>query len=75
MVYVICNVGGVERTVRMVGGAALLGLGLAAPMKKPWKIAAGAVGAMELMTGITAYCPVNVLLHRNTCPTAHRPHE
>lgn len=75
MVFIPCNVGGRERTLRMGSGAALLGVGLFAPLSKPLRITAGAIGAIELLTGAAYYCPINMLLHRNTCPTAHRPHD
>ena len=75
MVHIPCNVGGTERTVRMSTGALLLGLGLLAPISKPIRIAAGTVGAIELVTGLAYYCPINQLVGRNTCPTAHRPHD
>ncbi|MHB0999794.1 MAG: YgaP family membrane protein [Armatimonadota bacterium] len=75
MVEIPCNVGGTERTTRIGIGTALLGVSFAAPIPKSAKIAAGILGVMGVVTGLAHYCPVSQALHRNTCPTAHHPHD
>lgn len=45
------NVGGVDRTVRIVAGLAIIAAGVA--FKSWW----GAVGALPLLTGVVRWCP------------------
>lgn len=63
------NVGGIDRTLRWVGGAALLAVGTAA-------VATGraTVGAVAALTGVgllfnavTGFCAMNALLGIDTC--------
>ena len=75
MVHMPCNVGGSEKGARIGIGAALLGASVLVPMNKPLRIAAGTLGAIGVITGLTDYCPINQAVHRNSCPTAHHPHE
>ena len=53
-----CNVGLTDQKIRMIGGAALLGAAAFAPLSRNWRIALGACGAFELITGAMRYCPV-----------------
>ena len=46
-----CNVGGVDRTVRIVVGLAILGAGIY--FRNWW----GLVGLLPLGTGLTGFCP------------------
>lgn len=62
-----CNVGGIDRTGRIVIGIALLLVGLAAPLDMIWRIVALAVAAIALLTGIVRFCPANAILGINTC--------
>jgi hypothetical protein len=62
-----CNVGGVEKNVRLVSGAVAITLGLFAPWRREARIAALGIGLVELTTALTGYCPMNQLLGRNTC--------
>lgn len=62
-----CNVGSTERNIRLAGGLAVIGLGLFAPFNKAGRIAAVSIGAAEVITGLTRYCPVNHALGINTC--------
>ena len=64
-----CNVGGVERPIRMVLGGALLALGLLAELPPAGMWGAIIVGAVALVTGLIGYCPAWGLLGINTCPT------
>ena len=62
-----CNVGGIDRTGRIVIGIALLVVGLAAPVEMTWRIVALAIAAIALITAIVRFCPANAVLGINTC--------
>lgn len=62
-----CNVGGIDRTGRIVIGIVLLLVGLAAPLDMIWRIVALVIAAIALLTGIVRFCPVNAILGINTC--------
>lgn len=62
-----CNVGGIDRTGRIVIGAVLLAVGLLAPLEMPWRIAALAVAVIALGTAIVRFCPANAVFGINTC--------
>lgn len=62
-----CNVGGLDRSLRLGLGTGLLVAGIAAPINKWLKFSAGALGTMGLVTGATHYCPVSKALGKNTC--------
>lgn len=57
------NVGGLDRTLRIVSGVALVGLTLAGTIGA-W----GWIGVVPLATGLVGFCPVYPLLGLNTCP-------
>lgn len=65
-----CNVGGIERPIRIVVGIALLGVGAFAGLPVEAMAAALIVGTVALVTGAIGYCPLWTLLGLNTCPTA-----
>jgi len=52
------NVGGIDRAVRIVVGVILLGIGFAHMVSGGLAIAAYAVGAVALVTGVFRFCPV-----------------
>jgi disulfide bond formation protein DsbB len=62
-----CNVGGIDRTGRIVIGIVLLLVGLAAPLDMTWRIVALVIAAIALLTGIVRFCPANAILGINTC--------
>jgi hypothetical protein len=62
-----CNVGRTEQNFRMAAGGALLATAAFAPVSSAWRITFAALGAGELITGITRYCPVSEALGVNTC--------
>jgi hypothetical protein len=62
-----CNVGGVDRTGRIVIGIVLLLLGLLAPMSVGWKVLVFVLAAVALITATIRFCPANYLLGINTC--------
>ena len=64
-----CNVGGVERPVRIVVGLVLLAAGAFAGLPAGWTAVAFIVGAVALITGALGFCPAWSLLGINTCPT------
>jgi DUF2892 family protein len=65
-----CNVGGIERPIRILAGIGLLGVGAFAGL--PVEATAGAFlfGTVAVVTGAIGYCPLWTLLGVNTCPTA-----
>ncbi|MEW6245083.1 MAG: DUF2892 domain-containing protein [Nitrospirota bacterium] len=65
-----CNVGGIERPIRIVLGIVLLGVGAFAELP-PWGAGiAFVVGAVALVTGAIGFCPAWKLFGINTCPPA-----
>lgn len=57
------NVGGIDKTLRIVAGAGLIGA-TAAGLLPAW----GYIGIVPLATGIIGWCPAYSLLGMNTCP-------
>lgn len=64
-----CNVGGIERPIRIGLGATLLGLGALGGFPTAATTIALLVGGVALGTGVIGYCPAWTLLGINTCPT------
>lgn len=62
-----CNVGGIDRTGRIVIGIVLLLVGLTAPLDMIWRIVVLVIAAIALLTGIARFCPANAILGINTC--------
>jgi hypothetical protein len=62
-----CNVGGVERPIRIVLGVLLLAVSALSdlPLVGAWIVAA--VGAVALITGAIGFCPAWKLFGINTC--------
>ena len=56
-----CNVGGIDRALRVVGGACLVALGFA-DIGVPWTF----LGVVPLATGLIGWCPVYPLLGIST---------
>lgn len=59
-----CNVGGVDRAVRIVAGRGILSLAFIGP-QTPW----GYVGVVPLVTGLVGWCPAYVPFGIKTCRT------
>ncbi|MCC6303190.1 MAG: DUF2892 domain-containing protein [Gammaproteobacteria bacterium] len=55
------NLGGIDRTVRMIAGLAIAGAGL---YYQSWW---GAIGALLMATALMSWCPLYALLRVNTC--------
>lgn len=64
-----CNVGGIERPIRIVLGIVLLGIGAFAGLPVEATTVMLVVGTIALVTGAISFCPVWALLGMNTCPT------
>lgn len=62
-----CNVGGLDRTGRIVIGIVLLVVGLVAPIEMTWRVVALVVAAIALLTAIARFCPANAIFGINTC--------
>ena len=58
-----CNVGGIDRGLRIVAGLAILGWGFYA--QNWW----GAIGAVPLLTGLIGWCPAYLPFGGSTCQT------
>ena len=62
-----CNVGGIERPIRIVGGLLLIGVGVFAELPAMGMGIALTVGVVFLVTAAIGYCPLTSLLGINTC--------
>ncbi|CAG0996724.1 hypothetical protein BURK1_02585 [Burkholderiales bacterium] len=60
------NVGGVDRTVRIVLGVVILSLVFVLEGNARWW---GLVGLLPLVTGLTAWCPAYLPFGIRTCAT------
>lgn len=60
------NVGNIERTVRIVAGAVIIGLEVTGNFPySPW----GWLGAVPLFTGLIGWCPPYAIFGISTCKT------
>lgn len=62
-----CNVGGIERPIRIVAGIVLIGVGAFAGLPTIGMGVALTLGVVFLVTGVIGYCPLTSLLGINTC--------
>ena len=69
-----CNVGGVERPIRIVVGIVVIAIGAFGSLSPIGTAIALVVGTIALVTGAIGYCPLWALLGMNTCP-AQPPHK
>lgn len=65
----ICNVGGIERPIRIGMGAALMAVGFLGDLPPAGMWGVLIVGGVALITGLIGYCPAWSVLGINTCPT------
>ncbi|NGZ07985.1 MAG: DUF2892 domain-containing protein [Nitrospira sp. LK70] len=65
-----CNVGGIERPIRIGAGLLAIMIGLFAGLSTAVAGAALAAGVILLLTGAVGYCPLSSLLGINTCSPA-----
>ncbi len=62
-----CNVGGMDKTVRVVLGIALVAAGYFLAPSSIWSIVAYLLAIIALLTGLIGYCPLNQLVGIDTC--------
>lgn len=62
-----CNVGGADKTFRIVAGVVLAAVALLSDIDTPWKVLAGVLAAIALLTALIGYCPLNSLLGIDSC--------
>lgn len=60
------NVGGIDRTIRIVAGLVIIVLGVV--FQSWW----GVVGAVPLLTALVGWCPPYALLGVSTCKIAEK---
>lgn len=60
----MANVGGIDKNLRIVVGAAIIGAGVY--FQNYW----GAVGLIPLITGLINWCPLYPIFGINTCSSA-----
>jgi Protein of unknown function (DUF2892) len=65
-----CNVGGIERPIRIGAGVLAIMVGLFGGLSGAMFGIALAVGAILLLTGAVGYCPLFTLLGISTCTPA-----
>ena len=66
----MCNVGGVDRGLRIIIGSVFVTLGFfvsSMGLTSGWQVVLWAVGGIGLVTGVTTVCPLYSLLRLNTC--------
>ena len=61
------NVGGIERTVRILIGLVLLGVGFFHVLTGALGIVSYVLGSIAILTGIVGYCPAWTVFGINTC--------
>ena len=64
-----CNVGGTERTIRIVLGVILLTMAFFVELPTWGAVVASVVGAVAFITGAVGLCPAWLLFGINTCST------
>lgn len=67
-----CNVGGMDRTLRIIIGVALIVLALMVPMSLIWQLLLFAIAAVALITATIKFCPANALFGLNSCAAADK---
>lgn len=65
-----CNVGGIDRGIRVIVGIILIGLMILLGLYSQLiGIVIGIIGLLMLVTGASGYCPLYKILGTNTCKT------
>ncbi len=62
-----CNVGGADKTIRLLLGVVLIAVGLFADLGTTWTIVVYAAAVIALLTAFVGYCPLNALFGIDTC--------
>ena len=69
------NVGGADRTGRIVVGVVLVAVAVFAPIELAWRIVAGVIAAIALVTAAVRFCPANAVLGIDTYKGGRAPKE
>jgi hypothetical protein len=67
----LCNVGGIERVVRLLLGLALLGVAFFHVLTGALAILAYVLGGIASVTWLVGFCPVWAIFGINTCARKH----
>jgi len=65
-----CNVGGKDKSARIILGVALIGVALLVSVSTTVQTILFVVAAIALVTAFVGFCPLNKLLGIDTCGTA-----
>ena len=65
----MCNVGGIDRALRIIVGLALLSLVFFGDTLIGQNVVWGWIGVVPLVTGLFKFCPAYTLLGIKTCAT------
>ncbi len=63
----MCNVGGIDRVLRIIVGLALISLVFVGEQIIGQNVVWGWVGVVPLVTGLFSFCPLYTLLGLKTC--------
>ena len=63
-----CNVGGIERSIRIALGLILVAIGSLTELPIAGMSIALVAGVIALVTGVIGFCPLWAVLGFNTCP-------
>jgi hypothetical protein len=63
-----CNVGGIERAIRIALGLILVSIGSLGELPLAGMAIALVAGVIALVTGVIGFCPLWAVLGFNTCP-------
>lgn len=63
---ITANVGGWDRTIRLILGVVLFILGFTGVFQGALEVIGYIIGAIALITGLTTYCPANALFGFNS---------
>jgi hypothetical protein len=66
-VAMMCNVGGIERPIRITLGVLLIGISALAGLSTVGTGIVLVLGVIMLLTGAIGFCPLTALLGINTC--------
>ena len=62
-----CNVGGADRTVRIIAAVVLLAAAVFADVGTGWRMLLALLGLIAAVTALVRYCPLNRMIGLNTC--------